>query len=313
MTCRRPTISVRASVLKRLAHAATLNNGDASPDSLEFEAVDWQDIERTSLTEGLDEIVAEQEALLLKQAQEENVRRAVLEEKRLHQIAEAQAWERTVMEQRRAEQLAARIELEKARVRVVVADELRHADEAAERRLALQKTEQNLELHVLSFREAQKRRALKRTVYGTFAAAAVFALAFTAAFSGSERTNQREIAELRDEAKDVESAALLRVQELEAEIARTEHMLGSERGLLSSQLDAARTQLAQAEREREALEVGPSRSPAPRKLASQPKPARAHAAANQDTGTESTKRVKVAGDLETEPTCAVYDPMCFDL
>lgn len=313
MTCRRPTISVRASVLKRLAQAASEKNGDAAPDSLEFESVDWHDLERTSLTEGLDEIAREQEARRRLEAEEESTQRRAQEEKRLRQIAEAQAWEKAVMDQRRAEQLAARIELEKERVRVVVAEELRQASEVAQGRLALQKTEQDLRLHVVSMQEAQKRRSLKRSLYGTLAAAAVVTMAFSAVFSGSQRQSERELAELRDEARDAESIAQARVLELEAEIARTQDLVGSERDLLTEQLQTARGQLAQAEMERDALFVGPSRTPAPRKLAVQPKPKTVHAAVASDEKTKTSERLKVASEVEKEPTCAANDPMCFEL
>ena len=107
MTCRRPTISVRMEVLDRLARAAS--EPDA-PDSMEFAPVSWRELDRDSLTDGLNDLLAYQAQRVNEeeQAQLEELRQQAL--KRARQREEARRWEHEIMEKNRAASLGRRIE-----------------------------------------------------------------------------------------------------------------------------------------------------------------------------------------------------------
>jgi hypothetical protein len=282
---------------------------------MEFEPADWAELERSSFVDGINEILSHEEERLAAAAADELAELAEQEEKRRRQIAEAEAWERRVIEERRAEQLKLRILEERARVRLVVDEELSERSEENLRRLALGKTEQDLRLSVVAAEVARKKTSLKKSVYGFLAAAAVVAATLTVSFHNSQADHRADLASLQDEATDVARAAQNRVAELEMEIARSAHLADSQRELLEEQLTVARAAFAEAESESKELDsTKGTRSAPPKRLAVQKHPAQSNqgvASPPSASGTESS--VKVAADAQPVSTCAAYDPMCFEL
>lgn len=310
MTCRRPTISVRAKVLERLARAASAQNEGDAPDSLEFEEVSWENIDRTSLVEGLDELLAHEAARVEEERREEERRWKECEAQRLAQTVQAQEWERRVMEQKRAEEFELRLLQERLRAREQAEPRKQQILRENEQRLTLVSMGNSLEREVVAARVLHERKKWKNVTRSLLAAAAVFGLVGGVSLSLVEESESAQVASLEESVEKERSAAAARVAELEGEIARAIGLHGENRALLEEQLGKAQAHLAALSKEQEEVDRRNPTEP-PRKLAAKPvvkprEPVTPHA----DSGSGA---VKVATDVVNESTCLAYDPMCFEL
>lgn len=314
MSCRRPTISVRTAVLQRLAQAATRRDAGGPPDSMEFEEVTWEQLERESLVDGINELLgfederARSEEQMLALIEEKNARR------RQEQAACAYEWEEKVIEKQRAERFEKRLVEERERAREMARAQRENEEAQLHRRLRVVQTENALEEEVVRGRVAQKRRVWQQATRGMLAAAALAAIIGGYSLKTARSAATLELAGMHEEAESIRLSAERRVAELEAELSRATGARGENRELLEQQLSVAQAELIAAQQETEELNRKREQrdTTPPRRLATNPTTPAPHDRADapaRDTGSG----VKMATDVVEEANCVAYDPMCFEL
>jgi hypothetical protein len=282
---------------------------------MEFAPASWSDLERTSFTEGLDDLMANQEERVAEEERQkaEEVRQVAL--RRALQRAKARKWEQEQMEKNRARELELRVEqarrLAQDQANDMLAERRAELDHALENQIVEDGWEQ--ELTVAKVQQSKRRYGL--LAQSTLAAAAVGVVVWVSALSQARTMTGDQLAAQRDLAADHEFAAQTRVAELRGEIERRVSMTGDEKRLLEDQLRSAEQRLAEAEQEREAIDLRQPKRQAPKRLAKKIVPLKkAPAKVDADSAPSAvTDDVRVATDEPVMEECLPYDPLCFKL
>ena len=310
MTSNRPTNSVRLAALERLAKA---NRDDENPDSMDFAPTSWSELERTSFTDGVNDLLAYQEARVAEEEQRkvEEVRQQAL--RRTLQRAKARKWEAELIEKQRREDVERRVEEARARAAAAAEDLLVERRAELDTQLAQQVYSDAFERELTEVSVQRCKRRWGLAIQSTLAAAALGCVVWVSAMSQARTDAGDALAAQRDIAADEAMAAHTRVAELQAEIDRRVSMTESERGLLESQLKQAELELAEAEKAQE--EAKRRRTTTPRKWAKAIVPMKPAAVKKTTDGStkSTTDSVKVAADEALSEGCLPYDPLCFEL
>lgn len=313
MTCRKPTISVRMETLERLARA---NSDPDAPDSLEFCPMSWRDLDRDSLTEGLNELLAyqaERQANAERRQKEEDLEKARWREQ---QRAQALRWEQQLIERRRGELLLRRVEAARERAAEEIQGQLTQKQARLSADLKVRAHENAFLQEVAKEDVLRKKKRLARTAQVFLAAAGLVGVVWVSAFSHARKTAGEELAEQWQASQAQELSAETRVLELESEIERRVNLTESEREWLQTELGEARAALDASKKEREEID---RRRPVerPSKMAQNlvPVPDSTRKPENSSLSEDTLARdsLRVATDVVADDGCSDFDPLCFDL
>ena len=305
MTSNQTSVSARLDLLDRLSR----ESADA-PESRDFAPASLSDLERSSLADGVLDLLAHQEERV------EQAKRKALEEikqqaiRRAEQRAEARRWERDWMEENRRREFELRLQEAKLLALEESKVQISSYHEQLTRDLAVQARDAEITREITKISADREKKKWRRRVMASAIVALVASVSWMIAPNHVRSSASHKAAELWEEAAQKESSARARVAELEAEIQKRVYLSAGEKSLLEAELASAERELAEAEEARDSVDQKRPTTGAPGRLANAPTVApKSTAAAEKKTD----DGIRVASDLNTKPACNVYDPMCFDL